>query len=804
MTSSTTVALLRSAAPGERLDLLKKLKNSVIGNTWKKVEVADDEELLKLYVAFRISSNRELIGISLLSLLRLPSDSSTFSVDDAVNIDVINETAVIVGALATVGAVTLRPLLVSATPTHLLNLIRTIVNLPSNQSLSRLLPPLLRALRNVLVSTADAVWGHMWGVGLEIKVVGTGLLVMESMQDTKGKGAEGKKRGWRVEAQQTLGMLFERNNLTTLLTLLCTQTSPQILLPLYQLFAHLISLPSHRLLLAQWRPSPSSALGLSDPPSSTQNEPFILAHLLNSISRATTSRPNLKLLEAALDLLAALVKGQPDLAALIRSWNAEDDRVGENSEFMSGLVDMLMVGPTNVRIASASCLTNILKSDKSHRTTERVRSTIMNLQLLDVIVKLLKGDGDEERIKLCFILAALVSDDTHLQKSAAEQGCPAQIINLISEVDRENDDGDIGPDVASRSKEATLLALASLSFQHEPTRALVAESPSLLQSLHKSLAHPSYGVRAAACQLARALSRTVAILRTTLVDSGVGDEVVQVLKREVQARSSEKDEEEVLGERSWTVEVAATATICNLVADFSPVRASLLKEGGVELLVDLTKSSHEPIVLNALWALKNLTFHATESVKNQVMGIFTYESLQRCLSPATPIALRCQGFEILQNLVADATPVEISRMVDQLGEARLLDMLSAIWRDTDADVEIGMEMKISAMYVLSNLSLGQEKQRSNIVSRPDILESISNSITSQPDPVKIPALRTLKHLLAPRSTRPRQSIIDVLQPFQLRSRLKDLVEQSSSLDVIRECMGLLDLLDRGKERDGSR
>lgn len=125
-----------------------------------------------------------------------------------------------------------------------------------------------------------------------------------------------------------------------------------------------------------------------------------------------------------------------------------------------------------------------------------------------------------------------------------------------------------------------MLALASLAFQCDPTRTLLAEtSPPFLPLLHKSLSHPSYGVRAAACQLCRALSRTIAILRTSLIDSGVGAEVIETLKREVARHKTARSEivstmgEEDLDERAYTVEVAATATICNLVTVFSPLKA---------------------------------------------------------------------------------------------------------------------------------------------------------------------------------------------------------------------------------------
>jgi hypothetical protein len=66
--------------------------------------------------------------------------------------------------------------------------------------------------------------------------------------------------------------------------------------------------------------------------------------------------------------------------------------------------------------------------------------------------------------------------------------------------------------------------------------------------------------------------------------------VIEVLKREVAAHRArggevyEGDGEQeggrgeggeggMQGERAWTVEVATTATICNLITDFSPLKA---------------------------------------------------------------------------------------------------------------------------------------------------------------------------------------------------------------------------------------
>ena len=48
MTQSNTLSnLTSSASQTDLLRSLKDLKNGVIGNTWKKVEVAEDEDVLQ-------------------------------------------------------------------------------------------------------------------------------------------------------------------------------------------------------------------------------------------------------------------------------------------------------------------------------------------------------------------------------------------------------------------------------------------------------------------------------------------------------------------------------------------------------------------------------------------------------------------------------------------------------------------------------------------------------------------------------------------------------------------------------------
>lgn len=424
-----------------------------------------------------------------------------------------------------------------------------------------------------------------------------------------------------------------------------------------------------------------------------------------------------------------------------------------------------------------------------------------------------------------------MSDDERLQKEAADQGCASLLISALVEVDGDETRGDMGHDAASRMREGALLALAALAFQYEPTRSLIADaSPPVLPLVCSALSHPSYGVRAAACQLARALSRTIAILKTSLVDSGVGEEVVETLRREVARRQDEGGEvtaefdvtaEEELGDRAWTVEVAATATICNLVTDFSPLRAKLVMSGGVELLVSLTSSSYEPLALNALWALKNLTYHASETLKADVVRALSWRRLAELISPRTPPQLRTQALHLLQNVVDQASKAELSRTLDALGSGVAdadADGLALDGMGDDAEYEppapSGMdsivaalsaddlELRKPALYILSNLALGNERVRGVLLNRVEVLEGISDALGSKVDALRIPALRTLRHLLESNSTsrRPRPAVVEAIKPYQYRARLKDIWENSPNLQVKSLSQNLLEILDRAKDR----
>ena len=107
----------------------------------------------------------------------------------------------------------------------------------------------------------------------------------------------------------------------------------------------------------------------------------------------------------------------------------------------------------------------------------------------------------------------------------------------------------------------------------------------------------------AACAAVRALTRSVTVLRTKLVDAEVANAVIKLM--------SNADLE---------VRIAATKVLCNLAMDFSPMKESVGETAVVKKLCEQAHSANATLRLESIWALKQLIVNATKKLKQEIVN----------------------------------------------------------------------------------------------------------------------------------------------------------------------------------------
>ncbi|KAH8674793.1 armadillo-type protein [Tricladium varicosporioides] len=257
------------------------------------------------------------------------------------------------------------------------------------------------------------------------------------------------------------------------------------------------------------------------------------------------------------------------------------------------------------------------------------------------------------------VLAMLITDSEYLQKSAFDAGVTGKLASMLkiaydpvvetasphswSPKDQGMEADPQSPKISHHGqppllahkikvRESTLKAIAALApFKDEYRKAIVEQGtiPYIVESLNPNPGKPSpkivdksekatngtgtpdipqgYGINTvnvmiAAAGAIRALSRSVGILRTTLIDNGVAEPVFRLLQHP-----------------DIEVQIASTATVCNLVTDVSPMREQISEMGVLRILCEHARATNAKLRLNALWALKHFVNSVSNEMKRQCL-----------------------------------------------------------------------------------------------------------------------------------------------------------------------------------------
>ena len=121
---------------------------------------------------------------------------------------------------------------------------------------------------------------------------------------------------------------------------------------------------------------------------------------------------------------------------------------------------------------------------------------------------------------------------------------------------------------------------------------------------------------------------------------------------------------QLLSDSSAEVRINASAAVCNLVLAFSACRSESLKNGGVSKLAELTRASQPELRCNAIWALRNLVYEASEDIKSEVLHLVGKETWEALLSDPFE-ELQVQTMIVLRNIVSkNASLLVSSELID--------------------------------------------------------------------------------------------------------------------------------------------
>ncbi|KAK0122119.1 hypothetical protein ONS95_010380 [Cadophora gregata] len=343
------------------------------------------------------------------------------------------------------------------------------------------------------------------------------------------------------------------------------------------------------------------------------------------------------------------------------------------SPLIAYLILLLKLRTGSERLMAASVLTVLYRAGLTNKT----RETALGLLVVPLLVQMLGDDNiflagndsleDEEALLLDrtvkerapVVLAMLITDSEYLQKAAFDAGVVSKLSKMLKvsydpalesigsgpwSPDRDERGG--GHDTLSlgntgqspallhkiKVRESVLKAIAALvPFKDEYRKAIVDQGmmPYIVSSMSASPRKPSakskkkndkasddssddeskgdYGtnpveVLIAACGAVRALSRSVSVLRTTLIDNGVAEPVFQLLQHP-----------------DIEVQIAATATVCNLLTDVSPMREPISEAGVLKILCEHARSMNAKLRLNAVWSLKHFVHGVSNDMKRQCL-----------------------------------------------------------------------------------------------------------------------------------------------------------------------------------------
>ncbi|CAF0778350.1 unnamed protein product [Didymodactylos carnosus] len=271
--------------------------------------------------------------------------------------------------------------------------------------------------------------------------------------------------------------------------------------------------------------------------------------------------------------------------------------------------------------------------------------------------------------------------------------------------------------VQIRASALTLLAVLSSHF--EDIRKRISEQDNLISTVIECYRTSNIPLQLASLRLFHGLSRSVQQLRTTFNDN-ICDLLLDSIKS-----------------RDLAVVKVGSCVISNVVMEFSTCRMRLLNGGILETLLNLLDQTDRELSLNAMWAIRNMTYLASLKVKQDIINNLTgeriYSTLEQCSDKQFLICL----LSLLRNLFLEK---DVDILIHLFDPMKLLTILQAML-EKDYPEEIHEQI----IYLLDNLA-SNEYMKTMMKESDQLFKKISSFKSNIASSLQIAATTCLSSL----------------------------------------------------------
>lgn len=331
--------------------------------------------------------------------------------------------------------------------------------------------------------------------------------------------------------------------------------------------------------------------------------------------------------------------------------------------------------------------------------------------VLPGLIDLLRIVGEQSSFKahIPIIFIYLLSFDVELLHCLRELGAVIELSKIV--VDNISIIG------KEKLVENSLLALAAFTETDESSRTEIVMTQHFLKKTILGFQNPN--ICFSACLVIKNLSRSPAIMRTSLFDADIALPVTSLLDNSSKA-----------------VQLVACGALCNMIVSFSSMKSSMLDTGLLDKFCSLVLSGDLEIKRKALLGLRNMLYQAPLKLKEEFIKKMPADQLFVLITEDSDISIREYASAVIRNMTCE-TVADLELALGFFGEKRLLD---AIAFNLSSSVEEESPIRVECLYAIANICTGTKNHKDIVIQNKALLDKIIKILDNGTSCEKIAAL----------------------------------------------------------------